>query len=335
VRILIIQLKRIGDLILTTPAVAALRQQFPDASLTLLIESGCRGLAPAIDDADEILLFQRNQRNVALWKKLVLGKFDVSLDFTGNDRSALCTWLSGARRRITFEWVKKSRLRSFCYHQFIESSVREHHTVDHYLHLLRGLQVDANAPLTLHLPESAVQEAAQLLSGAKLNGKFFLIHPGAARAEKYWMPERWAEVIDYCQGELGIPCAITGGDDPFERSHIDQIQKLLRRPCIDLAGKSTLLALGAMMQRCSLFLSVDSGPMHLAAVFARPQIALFGKTNPFHWRPRHPDALILMAGNPEPVTEFRPQTRSLDLSGIPASSVIEAIKQIPVRENAL
>ena len=84
-KILVLQLKRIGDLILTTPALFALRENFPVAHITLAVEDGCRELLPAIDCVNETLVYSRTGKNGRLWRKLVFASFDVCLDFTGNE----------------------------------------------------------------------------------------------------------------------------------------------------------------------------------------------------------------------------------------------------------
>ncbi len=114
-RILVLQLKRIGDLILTTPALWALRQNLPKANIVLAIEAGSRELLPAIDYVDDILVHERHGQNASTWLHLLLRPYDLCLDFTGTDRSALFAVLSKASRRVTFEWVQRSRFRHVFY----------------------------------------------------------------------------------------------------------------------------------------------------------------------------------------------------------------------------
>jgi ADP-heptose:LPS heptosyltransferase len=167
-RILVLQMKRIGDLILTTPALWALRQNLPKARIVLAVEAGSRELLPAIDYVDDTLVHERHGQNSQTWRHLLLRHYDVCLDFTGTDRSALFGVLSKASRRITFEWVQRSRFRHVFYNQFVASSVRENHTADHYLHLLRALNlpITPGSPIVLHLPEWAPRKARQLLAEA-------------------------------------------------------------------------------------------------------------------------------------------------------------------------
>src|SRR5690242_4305959 len=99
-KILLLQLKRIGDLILTTPTIAGLRGQFPEAEVTLVVSTECADLLPAITGVDRILIARRNLRDIASFLAVAGRRFDCCIDFTRNDRSALLAFLSGARKRI-------------------------------------------------------------------------------------------------------------------------------------------------------------------------------------------------------------------------------------------
>jgi ADP-heptose:LPS heptosyltransferase len=91
--ILIVQLKRLGDLILTTPALAALREKHPGSQVTLLIDQYSRDLAPALQHIDEVLVYER-KRSFPIWFQLLRREFDLCIDCTGTDRSALISFLS-------------------------------------------------------------------------------------------------------------------------------------------------------------------------------------------------------------------------------------------------
>src|SRR5437773_8697318 len=100
VKILLLQLKRIGDLILTTPAIAALRENHPDAHITLAVSNECADLLPAISNVDRVLIARRNLRDVAMVSSVAGKRFDYCSDFTRNDRSAFLTLLSRARKCV-------------------------------------------------------------------------------------------------------------------------------------------------------------------------------------------------------------------------------------------
>jgi ADP-heptose:LPS heptosyltransferase len=179
--------------------------------------------------------------------------------------------------------------------------------------------------VTLNLPWTTREAVSKLLEQAGISGPFAIVHPGTARAEKYWSPERWAAVIDHCQGNLGLPVLVTGSLAPFEQAHLKAIAARLQTPWRDFSGKLDLLGLAELIRRASLLLSMDSAPVHFGAAFHTPQIALFGETNPFAWRPRHDRALVLYAGEPEPLTRFEPRARPCPLIELSTETVITAI----------
>ena len=331
-KILILQLKRIGDLILTTPAIRCLREAYPNAHLALVADSSCRGLLEAIP-VDECRIFERKGQwkgifgfgpNAWVRTDLSAGHADFCLDFTGTDRSALLSTLSASRRRVTFERFRKKPLRKWLYTDFVNSSVRDRHTADHYTDLLRPLGIEREGvPLDLALPGHAATTAKAALAKAGVNEPYVVIHAGTARAEKYWLPERWARVIESLRTEQGLECVLTGSSDPAEQAHFAAIQASLQAPCPDLSGKTGLLELAAIIRGARLLCGVDTAAMHLADATGTPLVALFGPTNPFHWRPRHTRAIVLRSG----VTgEFSPSQKGGPMQGIAAGQVIEAVR---------
>src|SRR5436853_457340 len=163
--ILLIQLKRSGDLILTTPAIAAIRDKFPGASISLVVSSAVKELLPAITGIDKVFEVRGKTDDAFDWIALSLGKFDYCLDFTRNDRSSFLTFLSGARKRITSDHPKlRTRLRARSYNEFVEAPVGFLHTVDYHLALLKALGIEnASRAIRLELPEEAVTTADQFL----------------------------------------------------------------------------------------------------------------------------------------------------------------------------
>jgi ADP-heptose:LPS heptosyltransferase len=127
--ILLIQLKRIGDLILTTPAIAALREKFPDASISLVVSAAVKELLPAITGLDKVYEVRGKTDDALDWIALSLGKFDYCLDFTRNDRSAFLTFLSAAGKRITADHPQlRTKLRARSYNELVPAPVGFLHT---------------------------------------------------------------------------------------------------------------------------------------------------------------------------------------------------------------
>lgn len=330
VSLLAIQLKRIGDLVLTLPALEALRHSYPAARITLIIDGGCAELAPAIRCVDRVLIYRKGRPNLKLWSRLFLKRYDAAFDFSGTDRSSALTWLSKARKRIAFEPGPKNELRTGSYTHLVESPVLERHTVDHNLDLVSSVGLPPNVPdLQLEIPKFARARARDVLRHHGVNSPYVVLHVGAARAEKYWKPESWAAVIRHLR-TLQRTCILIGGSSPMEREAISEVQALVEPKCVDVAGQLSLLVSAALIAGADLFVGVDSGPSHLAAAAKISQITLFGPTNPFHWRARHARSLVLQGGKNNPLTEFEPDPPAGNLKDLSTDEAIHAINLLLV-----
>ena len=329
-KILLIQLKRLGDLILTTPAIAAVREKFPDARITLVISDECKALVPAIAGVNKILMVRRGSADIAALATVARGGFDYCVDFTRNDRSALLVFLSRAKKRIVSFRIKvRSKFRTRFYNEFVPHRMRDMHTIDYHLALLAPLGIaDPSGAIQLNLPEDRRRAAEQLLEEHNVRRPFLIFHPGSARPEKFWDAQRWSEVINRAGSSHDVDLVVTGGLSLLERTHISDIKSKVRREIVDLSGKTDLLTLAALIARARLLITVDSAPMHLAAATRTPQVILFGPTNPFHWRPRESPALILQGESASPMKEFVPKQPRLPMNQISTEAVIDAMETL-------
>jgi heptosyltransferase III len=337
VKIFLLQLKRIGDLILTTPAIAALRKNYPDAHITLAVSNECAELLPAISNVDRVLIARRGLRDVAMVSSVAGKRFDYCIDFTRNDRSAFLTLMSGARRRVASYRVREqSKTRARVYTDLVGVRVRDMHTIDYNLALLEPLRVRAasSAP-QLDLPQRAREKADALRRDWKITRPHVILHPGSARREKLWDAARWAEVIEHFGQNNEFDLVLTSGPSTEEQAHVAAITNRTRQKIIDLSGKTDLLTLAALIAQAQLLVTVDSAPVHFAAATHTPQVILFGPTNPFHWRPTNSPALILHGKSGAPVTEFAPVRPRFLMSEISTEAVISAMDWLlPLRAAA-
>jgi ADP-heptose:LPS heptosyltransferase len=340
-RILVLQLNRIGDLVLTTPALQALRDTWPRCHITLVVSESAEELLPALPKVDDCLVYRRSLRaNRPVFTQLLRGRFDICLDFTGTDRSALLSVASRAKRRVAFNSAKKGPLRALVYQHFVQVEDFPAHELDRIFQLTRPVGVASPSQIlrpVLSVPPISRQRVGRLLKECGVLGDFALIHPGSAAQEKYWLPERWAEVILGLQHRLCLPCVLTGGADPFEQEHLRSIQTALAVlsteplpfPLVTLAGFLDLTLLTALAERARIVVSCDTAVVHIASAFSRPQVTLFGPTNPFHWHPRHPDSIILAASCPEaPLEKFDPLFPAAPMSQIPSAAVLSAAASV-------
>jgi predicted lipopolysaccharide heptosyltransferase III len=336
VKILLLQLKRLGDLILTTPAIAALRKKYPDAHITLAVSKECVELLPAISNVDCILIARRNLQDLAMVSSVAGKRFDYCIDFTRNDRSAFLTLLSAARKRVTSYRVREqSRTRARLYTELVGVRVRDMHTIDYNLALLQPLAVRAGSSAPqLDLPRTAREKADRLLRDWKITQPYVILHPGSARREKLWDTARWAEVIEHFGDNNKSDLVLTSGPSVDEHAHITEIAKRTRQRFVNLSGKTDLLTLAALIGQAQLLVTVDSAPVHFAAASHTPQVILFGPTNPFHWRPTHSPALILHGKSGVPVTEFAPVRPRFLMSEISTAAVFGAMDSLLPRRAA-
>ena len=336
-RILLLQLKRIGDCILTAPAVAALRAAHPRAEIVMVVPDSVADLAACFTGVTRVLPYRSFSPNAAVWASITVGEWDACYDFTGTDRSALMTRLSGAKRRVGYAKFANA-MRATAYTELCDASVRDLHTVDFHLALVG---CDELAPKTgkqrpvIKTPECEFPDASDY------SHPLIVVHIGTAREEKFWPVERWAEVIEHLVRDtgplrmVGFPGGIwekvaavvclTGTNAGLERPHLDRLRAKLSVPVLDLTGQRSLRELASLIGRCDLAIGVDSMAMHIAALFGRPQVVLFGPTNPFHWRPLNERAVVLAAGHEGPVTEFEPRAKGAPMELISTRMVVDAI----------
>jgi len=327
-KILLIQLRRLGDLILTTPAISALREHLPAAQIALAVSGESAPLLPAIQGLRQTFLTKRGVRDLSAWMEIRRAGFDCVVDFTRNDRSAWLTFLSGAPKRIVSDRLKiKSKIRLRFYNEFVDCAMKQMHTADYYLALLQplGISATANDPL-LELPAAAQQLASSIIADQIRHQPFVIFHPGSARVEKFWEPERWADIIEFAAKELDLFPVLSGGSTELERAHLTAIREKLHTTVLDLSGQLDLLSLAALIEYARLLVTVDSAPMHLASAAGTPQVILFGPTNPFHWRPRKSPAAILFGESPEPLHHFQAREAKRPMKQISTAAVIDAMR---------
>jgi heptosyltransferase-2 len=219
-------------------------------------------------------------------------KFQLALVLPNSLSSAIVTWLAGVPERLGYStdgrgWLLTHRLRD-------RRKERGLHQVDYYLGLLRSLgasQVDRIPRLQLR--ENFLELGLTLLRDMGIDKRELLIgvHPGAAYGEtKRWFPERFGAVLERLQ-KSGRRFLLLGG--PGEELIAQQIGMVMERPPLDLVGKTTVAEALALISMCALFLSNDSGLMHVAAALNIPQVALFGSTDPRKTAPLNDRAVVI------------------------------------------
>jgi heptosyltransferase III len=283
--VLVIKLRYIGDVLLATPTLRAIKAAYPEARLTMLVTAGTEDLLRNHPDVDRIMTVEKDSF-AAQWRlisELRRLRCDSVIDLTDGDRSAWLSRLSGASRRIGFN--DEGRWRGRCYSHVVQSTAR--HRIDRDLDALTPLSISASDRTPrLFLTSEDERQAEQLLDRLGLNpmAPFAVIQPGARYWFKAWPVDRFAELADRLAVVFGYRVLIGGSRQDCQVA--EQIASLATSKPVVLAGQAPLRTFAAVVKKAALFVGNDSGAMHIAAAVGTPIVALFGPSNPAEWGPR-------------------------------------------------
>jgi heptosyltransferase-2 len=336
-RVLIRAVNWVGDAVMTLPALGALRAAWPQAHLTVLARPQVADVYRASNLADEIFLFQKpggHQGIKGLWRlaaELRRQGFDRAVLFQNALEAAVLARLA----RISYRAGYNTDARSFLLSHVVKLSpqIKQQHQVHYYLNLVAGLGLAAPfSEPRLALPSEQYDAARDELKVrfGEGHGPVIGLAPGAAYGPaKCWFPERYAQVARRLIEVHGASVLLFGG--PGEKDVADQVQGLIQAPesrVVNLAGQTTLGQAMAMIGVCDLFLTNDSGLMHVAAAQAVPVVALFGSTNPQTTGPRGERSVVIR--HPAPCAPCLKPVCPIDYEcfrSIEADEVIEACER--------
>jgi heptosyltransferase I len=281
-RILIIKPSSLGDVVHALPTVNLIRQKFPEAHITWLLNSSLVSLLQHCPVIDEVLPFER-ERFRSLWQLPHLAafltilrkkRFDVVVDLQGLLRSGLMSWGSRAPRRIGLSDAREGAL--FFYNEIVR--VPRVHAVERYLLAAQHLGCDSS-PIEFPLGVSSQIKREGLIA----------VNPSARWVTKLWGNDKFAELIGRLPKERVVLTGSAG-----ERKQIG----LIAQDCRNLAGETDLFQLAELYRRCSVVITNDSGPMHVAAAVGTPVVGIFGATDPALTGPYGKNHVILRADIP-------------------------------------
>jgi heptosyltransferase-2 len=293
-RVLIVMPTWLGDTVMATPTLRALRGLYPKARITALIRRNLKPLIEATPWLDRIITVRPSgsgwtrgsARVLPLSARLRRASCDLAVLLPNSFRAALLARLAGIPRRVGYErdgrgFLLTDRLAPPRHGaHFIPISTR-----DYYRAIARYLGAPALDPaMQLFTRPDDDAEADALLRGAGFDPqrgrRLVLLNPGANfGAAKLWPAERFAAVADRCHGELDCLVAVSGA--PNERPILDRVIAAARTPIIDLPHLGIdLRLLKSVVRRSSLMITNDTGPRHMAAALGTPVVTIFGPTDP-------------------------------------------------------
>jgi lipopolysaccharide heptosyltransferase II len=304
-RILLLRLERVGDLVMVLDAIAMLRAMVPDAAIDLVVGSWNRALAdvtPGVHvEALDVPWMARGRRGLS-WPGLVRRArawrhkdYDLAINFEPDIRSNLLLALSGARRRVGFASGGGGAV-------LTDAMAPDPHA--HVAENARALVAHALAPLPvpdawevartrLHLPDDARRKAVELIGTSAHAVPLVGIQPAAGRRIKEWDPARFAEVGAGLVRGRGASVMLIGSS--ADKPVLDAARAAWPAdvPVTVLPADVDLIVLAAVLERLTLFITGDTGPMHLAAAVGTPVLAIFGPSLPSRYAPLSPRSRIV------------------------------------------
>ncbi len=294
-RILLIKLRYIGDVILSTPLLPLLRNGFPKASLTFLVNPGTESVLFGNPHLEKISVIPRDGwgSQLRFLHKLRQACFDGVVDLTDGDRSAFLTYWTGAGVRLGFN--RENRWRGKLYTKVLPSAYGSMHMVDYHAQALTALGIsDAVGEPEIYLRREDEEQGDQLLTSLRIgHAPLALLSPSARYSFKAWPLDRFAALADWL-ADQGAAVALIGHQEEVLIGQ--QIITLTRSKPRNLMGQTLLPQLAALMKRSALFVGNDGGPMHMAAAVGCPVLGLFGPTDPQVWGPRGTNVSVMYKG---------------------------------------
>ena len=275
--ILIIKLRGIGDVVLSTIIFDSLVDSFPNAKIDFLVDKpGSFGLT-SLDFLNDVIVFEKKSvlKRVAQYFTIRKRKYDLVIDLFSNPTTAQITFLSGAKYRIGFPY----KGRKYAYNIFGPSERDRFHSADLHLQLLKSAGIEARGDnLYFGLDEHSVNFAKDFFSKHFSAGKLVVgISPSGGWSSKKCDPVKFAEIADAVVTQFNANILIVWG--PEDKQDAEEISRLMKSPPI-LAPATSIVEMAALIKECDVLIANDSGPMHISTALGTPTLSLHGPTDP-------------------------------------------------------
>ena len=339
-RILLIKPSSLGDVIHALPVLHGLRRRYPDATIDWLVESSLVELVEGHADVDRIVPFDRRRFGRMGYSMRAAGRFvgfirairerayDLAIDLQGLFRSGFLARACGASVRIGFDDAREGAAMFYTHH--VGPAPNDMHAVDRN-YQVADLLGFGDVPVTFNfrVDPKARDEARSLLAGGSDDKTLIAIVPGARWETKRWAPKRFAEAIDQLADDGRTKCVVLGGPD--EATLCSHICELCASDPLNLAGRTGLSTLAALVESVDVLLCHDSGVMHLAVALHKPLVCLTGPTNPRRTGPyRRLADVVRLSLECSPCYYRKLSQCPIDhecMRELPTSAVVEAVRR--------
>jgi ADP-heptose:LPS heptosyltransferase len=290
---LVVRTDRIGDLVLSTPVLEAIRSNFPESHLAMLVSAYAAEVVKNNPNLDDVIIDDRENRHkgvkgfFVLLREIRRRKIDVSILLRPTLRLALLLFLAGIRRRIGSGY--RSYQMFFNQKVYVHRKMNLRHEADYNLDLLRPLGIAPRKILPrVHLCPEEELFASRTWEEFNIvpEDVVVVIHPGSGNSSLNLPAKRFARVADELAERMDAKIIFTGTEK--EKGLVDFIKNKMRYTAIDLAGKANTRELASILGRCDLAIANSTGPMHLAVALNTPTVAIFCpifSAGPIRWGP--------------------------------------------------
>ena len=292
-RILVVRTDRIGDLLLSTPVIQALRQSYPNAYIAAMVSPYAKEIVDGNPYLDEVIIYDKDfkhkswARSMKFASRLKKKRFDLALILHPTNRVHLIAFFAGIKKRVGFDKKLGFLLTDRIRHGKQEG---EKHELEYTLDLIRhlGIEPKDKRPFMPLKPESE-KWTDDLFASESLTpqDKLLGIHPAASCPSKIWPAERFAEAADKLADKYDLKVLIFSGAKDIKLA--EKVENSMKHRAINLAGRTSVSQLASVLKRCRLFISNDSGPVHIASAVGVPVISIFGRNqkglSPQRWGP--------------------------------------------------
>lgn len=284
-KILVFNVNWMGDVLFSTPAIRLIRKTYPGSFIAVIVTDRCREVLEGNPNLNEIIIYDEYGRHKGLFGKLKFvgllhkKRFDKVFLFHRSFTRALITFIAGIPERIGYYTRKRFYLLTT---RIKRLNVNKLHRADYYLHIVKtyeAYQADVNFRLDFFIPEDTKISIDSLLhqEGIKDDDFIVVLNSGGNWAQKRWPKENFAVLSNILIRDYDARIILSGAEK--DRQLAEEITQLSGMDIINLCGRINLKQLAALMQRASLVVSNDSGPLHIASSVGARVIGLFGPTS--------------------------------------------------------
>jgi lipopolysaccharide heptosyltransferase II len=276
-KVLVVKLRAIGDVLLSTPVIKNLRYNFPNAKIDFLTEPPSKEIIEGNPFVDELIIFEREDNNPKKFLNLRKRKYDLVIDLFCNPRSALITFITGAKFRVGYAF----RGRSYAYNIKLKPRSGVYHNVEFNLDALRAIGLEiVDKKIYIPLSDESEKFAEKFWRENNLNEKIVVaLNPSGTWGTKRWGLDKFAQLGDKISEKFNAKILILWGNEN-ELEDAKKISSMMKTKPI-LPPKTNLKQLASILKRCSFMISNDSGPMHIATAVETPTLGIYGPTNPY------------------------------------------------------